>query len=128
MPAPRRAILSDITDKKLNTKGRLVVGRDGRLHEAKKPNTETLNVQETSYEFSTQVQEILVESQVFVQEPSFVELQPSLKEFELSQTENVAATAVVKESTATPMQNTTEAVKTKVKSRKKTVKNPELSS
>jgi len=128
MPAPRRAILSDISDKNLNTKGRLVVARDGRLREAKKPNTETLTVQETSYEVSTQVQEPTVESQVFVQEPSFVEIQPSIKEVEISQTENVVVTAAVEEPAPPPLQNTTEVVKTKGKFKKKNIKNPEQSS
>jgi len=64
MPAPRRAILSDISDKNLNPRQRLVVDRDGRLREAKGFTTATSQHSQEVAAPTLQTQEAFVSLEV----------------------------------------------------------------
>ena len=87
MPAPRRAILSDISELELSTKDRLTVDKNGRLANSRKNSTIEENVSIPASQVEPQVQMPQV---VELEETSFVTEKISDPDIE-SQEESLSA-------------------------------------
>jgi hypothetical protein len=120
MPAPRRAILSDISDKNLNPHQRLVVDRDGRLRGAK---SSTTVVPQHSQEFAApapQTQEAFVSLEVVEETSNVSEVEDKNP---LTQVEEAAVPAATEDADTNSVAKPSEKPKAaaKGKSRKKVV-------